>query len=375
MVIPVFKPKINKDAVFRELTEVFDSGWLGLGPKTQRFEERFAQFVGAKHAVALNSATAALHLSCLAIGLSEGDEVIVPALTFVATGLGPLYCRATPVFADIDPDTLCIDPRDVERKITGRTRAIIPVHFAGHAAPMDEILAIARRYNLAVIEDAAHATGTGYKGKSAGTLGTTGCFSFHSVKNLTTGDGGMLVTADQEIIQRARRLRLVGISKETWQRIDRSSYSWDYSVDELGFKFHMNDVVAAIGLAQLPEVGEHNECRRRVAEQYNAAFSKVAWITLPAEKPYTRNSWHAYIMRVPMRNELIKHLSLKQITATVHYRPIHHHQLFAGTKADVPITEREWSRLLTLPLYPDMTQDDVARVVDGVLSFGRKMAW
>jgi perosamine synthetase len=369
--IPVFKPIINKEAVFRQLAEVFDSGWLTLGPKTHQFEEQFAKFVGAQHAVALNSATAALHLSCLALDLNEGDEVIVPALTFVATGLAPLYCRATPVFADIEPDTLCIDPNDIERKITCRTKAIIPVHFAGHAALMDDILTIARRHNLAVIEDAAHATGGSYMGKSLGTLGASGCFSFQAVKNLTTGDGGMIVAEDGEIISRVRRLRWFGISKETWQRTDRAAYSWDYSVDELGFKFHMNDVTAAIGLAQLPEVQTHNESRRRVVEQYNAAFSNVGWITVPVEKPYTRSSWHAYVVKVPMRDELIRHLSLREITASVHYRPIHHYRVFAGINADLPVTEREWRKLVTLPLYPDMTNDDIGRVIDGVLSFGR----
>jgi perosamine synthetase len=372
--IPVFKPKINKDAVFRELSDVFDSGWLTLGPKTNQFEEQFAKCVGASHAVALNSATAALHLSCRAIDLGQGDEVILPALTFVATGLAPLYCRATPVFADIEPDTLCLDPIDIERKITSRTKAIIPVHFAGHAARMDEILAIARRHNLVVIEDAAHAMGASYKGRSLGTIGATGCFSFQAVKNLTTGDGGMLVAEGEELVNRIRRLRWFGISKETWERSDDAAYSWDYSVDECGFKYHMNDVVAAIGLAQLREVGPHNQARRRIVEQYNAAFSTVGWITVPVEKPYTHSSWHAYVARVPRRDELIRYLSLREITATVHYRPIHHHRVFNGIDAEVPVTEREWTKLLTLPLYPDMTDNEVGRVIDAILSFGRTFA-
>ena len=373
--VPVFKPKINKDAVFAELGEVFDSGWLTLGPKTHQFEEQFAQFVGARQAVALNSATAALHLSCQAINLKEGDEVIVPALTFVATGLAPLYCHAKPVFADIEPDTLCIDPGDIERKITSRTRAIIPVHFAGHAVRMDEIMAIARRYNLTVIEDAAHATGSTYRGKSLGTIGDIGCFSFQAVKNLTTGDGGMVVAQDEAIIDRVRRLRWFGISKETWERTDHASYSWDYTVDELGFKFHMNDVSAAIGLAQLREVDAHNQSRRRIVDQYNAEFSNLGWLTVPVEKPYTRSAWHAYIVKVPRRDELIHYLSLREITATVHYRPIHHYRVFGESKADLPVTEREWTRLVTLPLYPDMTDADLDRVIDGVLSFGRQMHW
>jgi perosamine synthetase len=369
--IPVFKPKINKDAVFHELAEVFDSGWLTLGPKTRQFEEQFAKFVDARYAVALNSATAALQLSCCAINLNEGDEVILPALTFVATGLAPLYCHATPVFADIEADTLCIDPLDVERRITHRTKAIIPVHFAGHAARMADILTIARQYNLAVIEDAAHATGGSYKGRSLGTFGTTGCFSFQAVKNLTTGDGGMLVAEDEEIIDRVRRLRWFGISKETWERTDHAAYSWDYSVDEIGFKFHMNDVIAAIGLAQLREVETDNATRRRIVEQYNTAFSEAGWLTIPVEKPYAQSSWHAYVVKVPKRDELIRYLSQREITATVHYRPIHHYRVFGGIDANLPVTEREWTKLVTLPLYPDMTDDDIGRVIDGVLSFGR----
>jgi len=230
--IPIFKPLMNKEEILYELGKIFDSGWIGLGPKTAEFEEKFANYIGVKYAVGVNSATAALHLGCRVLGLKEDDEVIVPSMTFVSTAIAPLYCQAIPVFADIEEDTLCIDPRDVEKKITPKTKVIIPVHYGGHACRMDEIMGIAKKHNLSVIEDVAHGCGGKYKRAKLGSIGIMGCFSFHAVKNLPTGDGGMVTTNNKEIYNKLKKLRWVGISKDTWGR-STEGYSWQYSVDEL----------------------------------------------------------------------------------------------------------------------------------------------
>ena len=368
--IPVFKPKMNKDEILPELEKIFDSGWIGLGPKTVEFEKKFAEFIGTKYALGVNSATAALHLSVHALGLSENDEVIVPSMTFVSTALAPLYCGAKVVFADVEEDTLCIDPVDIEKKITARTKAIIPVHFGGHACRMDEIMDIANRHKLAVIEDVAHGCGGKYKGKMLGSIGVMGCFSFHAVKNLPLGDGGMITMNDEELFKKLQRLRWVGINKDTWNRSSGGQYSWQYSVDELGFKCHMNDIMAVIGLAQLKVLNEHNEMRRRIALHYNEELARIPWITRPVEKDYTRSAWHNYVVKVQLRNELNEFLRTKGISTGVHYEPVHHYGVFKGMKADVPVTERIWEKLLTLPLYPDLSELEFAQIIGNLRAFG-----
>ena len=282
--IPVFRPLMNKKEILRELSKIFDSGWIGLGPKTAKFEQKFAKYIGVKYAVGLNSCTAALHLANLVAGIRRGDEVIVPSLTFVSTALVPLYCGATPIFADVEEDTLCFDPEDLEQKITSKTKAIIPVHYGGHACRMDEIMKIANEHNLWVIEDNAHGCGGKYKDAMLGSIGIMGCFSFHSVKNLPTGDGGMITTNDERLYDELKKLRWVGIDKDTWDRSFPKDYSWQYSVDRLGFKYHMNDITAVIGLAQLKVLEEHNLIRREYAQKYDKAFKDVDWIETPVEK-------------------------------------------------------------------------------------------
>lgn len=369
--IPVFKPKISKDEVLKGLGRIFDSGWIGLGPKTQEFEERFAEYIDVKYAVGVNSATAALHLACYVLGLRRGDEVIVPSMTFVSTALAPLYCRANPVFADIEEDTLCIDAVDVENKVTSRTKAIIPVHYGGHACRMHEIMEIARRHNLYVIEDASHGCGGKYENHMLGSIGLMGCFSFHAVKNLPTGDGGMITTNDEKIYNELKKLRWVGIDKVTWDRSEKSGYSWQYSVDKLGFKYHMNDITAVIGLAQLKNLEEDNLIRRKYVRKYGEAFKNVDWIETPVEKDYAYSAHHNYVVKVPMRNELNEYLRVKGISTGVHYEPIHHYKVFGNIKTYVPITETIWPKLLTLPLYPDMTDKEFNKVTAEMTKFGQ----
>jgi perosamine synthetase len=362
---------MNKDEILPELAKIFDSGWIGLGPKTGELEQRFAEYIDTKYAVGVSSATAALHLACCVLGLKEGDEVIVPSMTFVSTALAPSYCGATPVFADIEEDTLCLDPPDVEKKVTSKTKAIIPVHYGGHACRMDEIVEIANKHNLYVVEDVAHGCGGKYENHMLGSVGLMGCFSFHAVKNLPTGDGGMITTNDEKIYNELKKLRWVGIDKDTWDRSENKGYSWRYSIDKLGFKYHMNDITAVIGLAQLHVLDEHNLIRRKYVRRYDEAFKDVTWVETPVEKSYAYSARHNYVVRVPMRNELNEYLRTKGISTGVHYEPIHHYKVFGNNKTDVPITEKVWPKLLTLPLYPDMTEEGFGKVVNEIIDFGK----
>ncbi|MCL4488741.1 MAG: DegT/DnrJ/EryC1/StrS family aminotransferase [Chloroflexi bacterium] len=367
--IPIFRPFYD-DSEARAVADVFKSGWIGLGPQTAEFEQRFARYVGAPYVVALNSATAALHLALNLLDVT-GGEVITTSMTFVSTNHAILYNGAVPVFADIEPDTLNIDVRSIARNLTDRTRAIVVVHYGGHACDMDPILALAGERDIPVVEDAAHACGGTYKGRKLGSIGTVGCFSFHAVKNLATGDGGAVAVKDAESDKRLRRLRWCGIDKDTWNRSEvDQKYSWYYTVQELGFKCHMNDISAAIGLVQLEKLDRSNARRREIVNLYNTRFADLAWLELPVEKSYTCSAHHAYVVKLDRRDDLIAHLREQRISAGVHYMPNHLYGMYRNYRADVPVTERVWRRLVTLPLYPSMTDCDVERVVAAVRSFG-----
>jgi perosamine synthetase len=370
-VIPLFKPSLGEEEL-DALREVFETGWLGLGPKTAEFERAFADYVGARHAVGVNSCTAALHLSLGLLELKPGDEVIVPAVTFVSTAHAAAYWGARPVFADVRPDTLCVDPADVRRKATPRTRAILPVHYAGHPCDMDEIHPFAAARGIAVIEDAAHACGSAYKGRRVGSLSPLTCFSFHAIKNLSCGDGGMVTTNDGAHAKRLREGRWMGISKDTWQRTEGgTTYSWDYAVGELGFKAHLNDIAAAIGLVQLGKLDGANRRRREIASRYDEGFRDADWIERPPEREGARSSWHIYHIKVDDRDGLHDHLSARGIVTGVHYQPLHLHPYYRGYGADCPVAERVWRRILSLPMFPDMTDGQAAQVIEAVRSFPR----
>lgn len=370
--IPVFKPKMNKAEILTELEKILDSGWIGLGPKTEEFGEKFAHYQGAKYGIAVNSATAALHLALIAAGLKEGDEVLVPSMTFASTALVALYERVVPVFVDIDSETLCIDPNDLKKKITAKTKAIIPVHFGGHACKMDEIMEIASEHGLQVIEDCAHASGAEYKGKRVGSIGVMGCFSFHAVKNLPTGDGGMVVTNDESLAKHLKKLRWLGIDKDTWGR-SGGKYAWRYAIDELGYKYHMNDITAVIGLAQLKTLNADNARRRELAYNYTELLKDIDWIESPVEKEYTKSAWHNYVVKVKngKRDELNQYLASKGVSTGVHYEPIHFHKVFSGCckDADLSITEKVWTELLTLPLFPELQENEQAYILNEIKRF------
>jgi len=371
--IPVFRPSITQ-AEIDAVAAVMRSGWLGLGAVTERFEQALAEYFGVTRVVCLNSGTAALHLALRLLDLQPDEEVIVPTISFVSTAHAVGYCGAQPVFADVDEDTLCVSVDDVRRKITPRTRAIIPVHYGGHPCDLDGLRdAIAGR-NITLIEDAAHACGAVYHGRKIGGLSPLTCFSFHAVKNLTCGEGGAVLTHNAAWDKKLRELRWLGISKDTYTRSARERvYAWQYWVNELGYKYHMHDISAAIGLEQLKRLEENNRKRRALVERYNEAFQPHAWIETPPEQEGARSSWHIYHIKVPGRDRLIAHLKRRGIAPGVHYYPLHLHPYYAGLRAQCPIAEEIWKRVLSLPLFPDLTDEEIGRVIEAVISFGEKL--
>ena len=380
--IPVFRPSYDKREV-SAVTEVLMSGWIGLGPKTEEFEEKFAKHIGAKYAVALNSATAALHLSLMAANIGIGDEVILPAMTFASTAHAVLYVGAKPVFADIEKNTMCVDPYDVEKKITKKTKIIIPVHYGGYPCNMDSLQEIARKHKLLIIEDAAHACGSVYKGRMVGNISAFTCFSFHAVKNLATGDGGMITTNDRAIMEELKRLRWVGITKDTWNRVEKvkeaglesnRGYGWHYEIYDLGYKYHMNDINAALGLVQLTKLENANRIRRKIARYYQKSLTGVGDIVCPTlvdNSDGTISSQHNYVIRTKFRDKLHLYLRQQYISTGVHYMPIHLHPLYRKLcpNTKLPVTEEEWKRVLTLPLYPDLTKKDQDRIIETIHKF------
>ena len=369
--IPVFRPCFGEEEL-EALREPFESGWIGLGPKTREFEQRFAQFIGVPYAVGVNSATAALHLA-LHVSNVQGAEVITTPMTFVSTNHAILYNGGIPVFADIEPDTLNIDPQDVQRQITPRTKAIVVVHYGGHSCDMDVILSLAYEHGLAVVEDCAHGCGGSYQGRMLGSLGDYGCFSFHAVKNLATGDGGMITTRNQTVDARLRKLVWLGISRSTWDRTERQGYWWEYNVEELGFKCHMNDIIAAIGLVQLAKLECTNARRRDLAGRYTQALAEVDWIETPVEKEYARSAWHNYVIKVANpadRDPLMEHLKGHGVSSSVHYIPNHLYQMYHPyVTGPLPVAESVWRRLITLPLYPDLTDDQQDAIIAAIRSY------
>lgn len=363
----LFQPNISEAAI-EAVNKVLRSGWIGLGPKVAEFEERFAQYVGAKYAVAVNSGTAALHLALIVSDIKEGDEVVTTPLTFVSTNHVILYQRAVPVFADIDPLNYCISPESIEKMITKKTKALMCVHYGGHPCDLDRIYEIARSNNLQVIEDAAHACGSSYKGRKIGSFGLT-CFSFHAVKNLPVGDGGMITTSDVEQSERLKKLRWLGIDKDTYTRTDEDkgkagAYAWRYDVPELGFKYHMNDITAAIGLEQLKLVEEQNAYRRKLAEIYTRELHHPDIIALPYVSHDTVTSQHVYVIQVKKRNDLVAKLKDNEIAPGVHYLPNNLYPMYRNCRADVRNAMEIAENIISLPMHTLLTGNDIHRVVE-----------
>lgn len=363
----LFKPNISEDAI-KAVTKVLRSGWIGLGPKTKEFEDKFAKYVGAKYAIALNSCTAALHLALIISGINEDDEVITTPLTFVSTNHVIKYLRAVPVFADIDPRTYCIDPKSIERMITKKTKAIIAMHYGGHPCDLVKIYNIAKKYNLEVIEDAAHACGSSYEGKKIGSFGLT-CFSFHAVKNLPVGDGGMITTNDEKKYKRFKRLRWLGIDKDTYTRTDQDdkkpgAYAWKYDVPDLGYKYHMNDITAAIGIEQLKLLEEQNAYRRKLAAIYNNELNHRDIIALPYVSSKVITSQHLYVIQVRRREDLIKKLKINDISPGVHYIPNNIFPMYKNYRAEVSNAMEVSKNILSLPMHTLLSSEDVMKVIN-----------
>jgi dTDP-4-amino-4,6-dideoxygalactose transaminase len=350
--------------------KVIKSRWLTMGMVTQEFEAAFASYITVKHAIAVTNATAALHLACLALGLGPGDEVIVPSLTFVATANAVRYVGATPVFADIASlDDLNISPAAIEGVITPHTRAIIVVHYAGYPCDMPAIIEIARKHNLFVIEDAAHAVGTELNGRMAGTWGDIGCFSFFSNKNMTTGEGGMMTTNNDELAQKLGRLRSHGMTSLTWDR--HKGHAWSYDVVDLGYNYRIDEIRAAIGLAQLGKVERNNERRRQLSKIYRDALQElVPQVDIPFQHHAGKTAAHLMPILIPVekqREEFMAGMKDQGIQTSIHYPPIH---TFTAYKSDkslaLPLTEAVTDREVTLPLYSTMTDDDVLTVAKAI---------
>lgn len=361
-----------------EIAEVVDSlrsGWLGTGPKVARFERDFAAYKGADQAVAVNSCTAALHLSLLAAGLGPGDEVITTPLTFCATVNAILHAGATPVLADVDPITFNLDPAAVAARITPRTRAILPVHFAGRPCNMGALVALAEQHDLRVIEDCAHAIESTYEGQAIGTFGDFGCFSFYVTKNVVTGEGGMILARRAEDAARLKTLALHGMSHDAWKRFSDSGYR-HYQVVECGFKYNMMDLQAAIGLHQLARVEASWQRRRAIWARYQDAFADLP-VTRPAESdPRSRHAHHLYTLLVDearcgrTRDEFLEHMTAQRIGVGVHYLSLSEHPYYQDRlgwrPADTPNAMRIGRQTVSLPLSPALTDADVADVIAAV---------
>jgi len=366
--IPVFKPSLGQEEL-EAVKRVLESGWWGLGPTTKEFEEKFARYIGVETAVGLNSGTAALQLA-LKLAAVEGKEVITTSITFISTNHAILYNGGIPVFADVEPDTLNVNVQDIEQRITDNTRAILVVHFGGHPCDMDPVMRLAEKHGLKVIEDCAHACGAAYKGRKAGSIGDYGCYSFHAVKNLACGEGGMVTAHSEAEAKRLKGLRWLGIDQGTWDRSDADKrYSWNYTVKELGFKAHLNDIPAAIGICQLEKLDRLNGRRREVAGMYTEALSKLDWIETPVEKDYAESSFHNYVIKLDNRDNFVDYMTQKGISIGVHYYPNHLYEMYKPYYRHLPIAETVWKRIATLPLYPDLTEAEVTLIIDSIRSF------
>lgn len=355
--VPIAKPIIGEEEI-ENVVEVLKSGMIAQGPKVMEFEEKFANWIGAKYGIATNSGTSALHVALLACGIGEGDEVITTPFTFIASGNAIVYTGATPVFADIDLDTYTIDPDSIENLITDKTRAILPVQLYGQAADMDKIREIAEKHDLKIIEDAAQAHGAEYNGEKVGTLGDMACFSFYPTKNMTTSEGGMITTNDEELAKKAQMFRAHGASER-------------YHHDEIGYNFRMTDIAAAIGLAQLKVIDEFNDKRISNADYLNEQLKDIEGIVTPKSLDNYKHVYHQYTIRVEKgnRDDWVEFLTNKGIGTGIHYPiPLYNQPIYKklGIEGDCPLAEKAADNVISLPVHPSLTKEDLNLVVDAV---------
>jgi len=370
MNIPFHKTHTTQEEIDSAI-EAIKSGWLTMGPKTVEFENKFKEYIGSREAVSLNSATASLHLALKAIGLERGDEVILPTNTFVATAEVVTYFDAIPILCDIEEDTHNIDISKIEALITDKTKAIIPVHFAGQPCDMDEIYQITQKYNLKVIEDSAHALPSTYKGKKIGNLNGTDitCFSFYATKTLSTGEGGMATTNNPNYAKSIKINRLHGISKDAWDRYTTKG-AWHYDIVDNGNKYNTTDINSAIGMVQLKKQDMLREKRAKIAQKYINAFINNPKIILPFIKDDRTTSWHLFVIKIDNRDNIIEELKAEGIGCSVHFIPVHKHTYYKNRygyrNEDYPVANRVFEKSLSLPIYPDMSDKEVEFVIKNI---------
>ena len=369
--LPFHCPVIGEEEI-AAVVKVLKSGWLTTGAKVKEFEKNFSQFVGSNHTVAVNSGTAALHLALEAIGIKEGEEVILPTMTFAATAEVVLYLRARPVLVDCEPGTFNMDPDQLEAAISPKTKAIIPVHFGGQPCDMDRILEFARAHRLKVVEDAAHALPARYKDRLIGRIGDITCFSFYATKTITTGEGGMATTENPEWAESMRMLSLHGISHDAWKRYSAEG-SWYYEILRPGYKYNLTDLAASLGVEQLKKCESFFEERKRIAETYDDGFADLPEITTPVCRPDVQHAWHLYVIQLRLerltitRNQFIEALKKANIGTSVHFIPLHLHPYYRDTfgyqPQDFPNAYSAFERIVSLPIYPGLTASDVEDVI------------
>jgi len=379
-VLPFALPDFD-EAEIEEIIAVMRSGWITTGPKSREFETSFAEAVGARYAIAVNSGTAAMHLALAAIDLRMGDEVITTPYTFAATAEVVRYFQAKPVFVDIDPETLNIDPARIEAAVTPKTRAIMPVHIAGHPADMDALMDVAKNHDLRVIEDAAHAFPAAYKGRKIGAIGDFSAFSFYATKTITTAEGGMMTTDNPDWAERCRVLSLHGISHDPWNRYAAEG-SWYYEIVAPGYKYNMTDVAAAMGVVQLRKAEQMRARRLAIAEKYSQAFGTFEALHIPVSRSEIEHAWQLYILRLNSecltlsRAQFIEELKVRKIGCSVHFIPLHIHPYYRETygyaPADYPVSLREYEKAVSLPIYSRMTDNDVDDVIHAVMDIVNK---
>jgi dTDP-4-amino-4,6-dideoxygalactose transaminase len=376
-----FAPPLIEDEDVQAVAETLRSGWINTGPQAKAFEQAFAAAVGARHAVALQSCTAAMHLALHVVGLQPGDEVLVPSYTFASVGAAVLHSGATPVLVDVRADDFNLDVEQAAAAVGPRTRAVLVTHMGGLPADLDAVHALARQHGLVVIEDAAHAFGSTYRGQPIGRLSDFTCFSFNANKPITTGDGGALCTEHDAWAERCRILGLHGITKDAWKRWTAAG-SWYYEVIEPGFKYNMTDLAASLGLAQLAKAERMARRRCEIAAAYDAAFGDHPALQIPTHRPGEAHAWHLYMLRLHLnhltldRAAFVAELKARNIGTSVHYIPLHiqpwYRETYGYRPEDYPVAYREYLREISLPIHPRMTDEDVQDVVVAVLDIAER---